>query len=124
VRALQASIERVQGKRVYLQYSGPQQVALARLLQVNLAHHGYTVPGYEDVSAKTRPQAETRVKYFHDRDKDDAEKLTTLLRLSVSGPIVAQATADIKSLVPSGQFEIWLGSSATAVAGSESYPEK
>lgn len=124
VRALQASIERVQGKRVYEQYVGPQQLALARLLQVSLAHHGYTVPGYEDVSAKTRPQTETHVKYFHDSDKDDAEKLAALLRLSVSGPIVAQAAADTKSLVPSGQFEIWLAAGATAVAGSDSSPEK
>lgn len=124
MRALQASIERVQGKRVYEQYVGPQQLALARLLQVNLAHHGYTVPGYEDVSAKTKPQTETRVKYFHDSDKDDAEKLVSLLRLTVSGPIVAQATTDTKSLVPAGQFEIWLAANATPVQNSAASPEK
>jgi energy-coupling factor transporter ATP-binding protein EcfA2 len=112
--AIQASVNKIQAKRVYIQYSGPRQLALAKALQSDLVSRGYSVPGYEDVGSKAPSQ--TQVRYFHDGDKAEAEAIVRLVK--VTGTVVAQPIPNTRNLAPVGQFEVWLAASASAAAQS------
>src|SRR5205814_1209605 len=88
----------------------------AKALADNLNNQGYAVPGWDDVSQKSKPVSQTIVRYFHEADKLAATKCAGLLPISLSGRIATQYFPDNKSLVPSGQLEIWLGPNAAAAA--------
>jgi hypothetical protein len=56
------------------------------------------------------------VKFFHDKDFEDAAKIAVLLHGWVTGPVVAQSVNDTRGLAPEGQFEVWLANNASAVS--------
>jgi hypothetical protein len=106
LQALQASVSRVQANRVYLQYGESTELDLVKGLQEQLRKLGYAVPGYEAVGNKS--PAQTQVRYFRPTDKDGGQKIADALGTLINGPIVLQPIADPKSVVPPGQYEIWL----------------
>jgi len=115
-KALEAVLDKVQAKRLYLQYFGPQQQGLAHNAAVNLGSQGFSVPPAEDVSGKAKPTSNTVVRYFHEADKDTAAKCKGLLPLSITGAIDTQLFPNTQKLVPAGQLEIWLAPTAAAAA--------
>jgi GH25 family lysozyme M1 (1,4-beta-N-acetylmuramidase) len=115
-QAIQAVVDRVRAKRVFLQYYGMGQQGVAKAVADNFNSQGYSVPGWEDVSAKSKPVTQTIVRYFHDADKDAAARCVGLLPITVSGRAVTQNFPDNRSIVPVGQLEIWLGPNAAQAA--------
>jgi hypothetical protein len=113
LQALQATVSLVQANHVYLQYAASAQLDLAKSLQNQLTKLGYVVAGLEAVGSKS--PAETQIRYFRPADKNGAQKIASALGTLINGPIVLQPMPDPKSIVPPGQYEIWLSPTAQAV---------
>jgi hypothetical protein len=111
-------------KRIYLQYvadtanSSPDGsqlatgLALATMVGADLKQAGYAVPGYEKVSPAKAPSA-NQVRYFYPADKGDADAIAGLLQQWVNGDVQSELLNNPNSVVPQGQFEVWLAAAAT-----------
>ncbi|MCC6367922.1 MAG: ATP-binding protein [Bryobacterales bacterium] len=108
--SIQASIEKLQAKRIYLQYPLKDQIPAVMNVQSALNKAGYDVPKPEFVGGKAPPQSQVR--YFYAKDKSEAEKIAGLLHDRLHGGIAAHFIANTKNVVPVGQFEIWFSLSA------------
>jgi hypothetical protein len=120
--ALAAIAKTIQAQRVYLQYV-PSESTLAHSLQGQLQHHGFEVPGAEQVSPNTAPSG-TQVRFFRPEDRADATHLATILRPLVPGGVSVQASANPNNLIPAGQFEVWLVPPPATVASSSETPTR
>jgi hypothetical protein len=114
--SIQASIEKLQAKRIYLQYPSKDQIPAVMNLQSALKNAGYDVPKPEFVGGKAPPQSQVR--YFHTLDKTEAEKIAGMFQDRLHGGIAAHFIANTKNVVPVGQFEIWFSPSAFSPAAN------
>ncbi|MCC6389494.1 MAG: ATP-binding protein [Bryobacterales bacterium] len=114
--SIQASIEKLQAKRIYLQYPSKDQIPAVMNVQSALKNAGYDVPKPELVGGKASPRSQVR--YFHTQDKTEAEKVAGMLQDRLHGGIAAHLIANTKNVVPVGQFEIWFSPSAFSPAAN------
>jgi hypothetical protein len=106
---------------VYFQYTAPPKATPpAQQLSQKLRAIGYKLPGEERVEAA---QGKREVRYFHQSDKDDAEKLaqdTTNalgdLGLPEKPPVGVRAMLDVAKKNAPGVIELWLDLTAKAAA--------
>jgi hypothetical protein len=118
--ALAQIAQRIEAKRVYLQYV-PAEAQLARSLQSQLQQRGFVVPGAERVSSDRAPSG-TQVRFFHPEDRADATRLANILRPFVVGGVSVQSSANPNQVVPQGQFEVWLVPPPAPVEGVGAKP--
>lgn len=107
--ALAALSADIQAQRVYVQYvvGNTPAAAMARTLQATLKHEGYAAPGTERVDYDKAP-SRTEIRFFHPEDAGSATRLAGQLQATVGQPIATAYNRSFASVVPAGQFEVWL----------------
>lgn len=98
----------VTGNVVYIQFKSPQSRQLMERIRAVLKSNGFSAPGTEQIAGNYR----SWVRYFHEEDRDLAERVAELVRteLKSAAPsdFTAQGVFNQKFRAPRGQLELWL----------------
>jgi hypothetical protein len=90
--------------RIYIHIPEKNQMNLARQITGILTGNGYQVPGIEIVSMVI---SNSQLRYFHENDKTEAEKIVSSLR-EKGHHVIISFVKGYENKVRPRQFEIWI----------------